>query len=214
MGRISSKELYAGLPGELAHYWDVSNKFQRWLVLELMKPIVFAGSLLEKIGEPLLLPRAIRSSITRQNQFALEIQRDLAFLFDDHHGQIIPDESVRHPLPFDCASVIVAADDLCFRFFRGRGDLRVQIAPEHAPEDWGELPLILSWLGWRDQLGPRSFVSLQDVADVLRPRMHSIREAYSAERYTQMKTMLSEEREHEQVAARQLAAEINRRLYP
>ena len=29
-----------------------------------------------------------------------------------------------------------------------------------------------------------------------------------------MKTMLSEEREHEQVAAGQLAAEINRRLYP
>ncbi len=192
----------------------MSTKFQRWLVLELMKPIVLVGSLLEKIFKPLLLPRAIRSSTARENQLALEIQQYLAFLFDEHHGRIVRDESVQHPRPFDYASVIVAADDLLFRFFRGRGELRVQVASTHAPEDWGELPLILVWLGWREQLGPRSFISFEDVADVLRPRMHSVREAYSAERYAEIRTMLSEVRDQEKAAARQLSAEINRRLYP
>jgi hypothetical protein len=73
--------------------------FQRWFVGELMRPVVLAGSILEKVIRPLLRPRAIRSSIDRENQFRIDIKQQSSFLFDEYEGNVVGDVTLEHPLP-------------------------------------------------------------------------------------------------------------------
>ena len=91
---------------------------------------------------------------------APEIQGDLAFLFSEYSAVVVPidtvepvDVTTRHPRPFDWAFVIVALDDVVFKFFGGSHDLCVWVASKRDLEKWGELPLVLHRLGWRKELG-------------------------------------------------------------
>ena len=170
------------------------------------------GSLIEKIAKPFLGPRAIRASIQRQNQFAEEIQQELPFLFNEHKGRVAADESLRHPHPFDYAVVIVQLDDFWQRFIRGRGELAVQVAAKGAPDGWEDLPIVLELLGGYEAKS-RLILLLSDVETMLKPRMSRVREAFSPSQYTDLKPQLLQSREYERTAARQLSAEINRRLY-
>jgi hypothetical protein len=122
----------------------MSNQFQRWIVQEVMKPIVLLGSGLNKLNKILFGRYQVNRSKKDEDQLAQEIQADVPFLFSEHGGRVVPDETVRYPRPFDYASVIVEVYDLRFRFFRGRGDLRVQVAPKHAPNDWRSYPWCLA----------------------------------------------------------------------
>jgi hypothetical protein len=140
-------------------------------------------------------------------------------LFNEHSASQIALETIDNPLPESLqhprfAVVIFAVDDLLFRFIRARGELDIQVTKQCDPKNWGDLPTILHWLGWRDQLGsPRIFNSLEDAAEVLRPLMKQLIDAYADPVYSQMKQRVSDARDEECVALRQLSAELNRRLY-
>jgi len=198
------------------------SKLGRWILESLVRPLVVrVGAAVEKTYNFFFWERDVRSSIERENQLASEIRQNLPFLFSDQ-GAIVPIESIQehvpkslqHPRPFDYAVVIVAIEDLLLRFIRGRGEFNIQVTRKCDPNGWGELPLVLHWLGWREQLGgPRSLMSLQDVAEVLGPRMDLLRDAYSDTRYPNTKQMVLAARDHEQGVARQLSAELNRKLY-
>lgn len=153
----------------------------------------------------------LRRSRERENQFALEIRREVPFLFEDLPGTIETDETRPHPRPFDYAVIIVALPDLLLRFTRGRGDLRVQVAPKTSRSDWAELRWLLSIVNESD-VRP-SFLYLSDVARVLKPNMDRIRAALSGERGVETWQKCADMRDYERVVAKQWSAEINRRLY-
>jgi len=199
----------------------MTKRVTRWMVEELVRPIVVTvGSGVEKIYDLIFRERNIRASIERENQLASEIRLHLGFLFREYSAAVVPIETVerakvstQHPRPFDWAFAVVALDDLVLKFFRGRGDLCVWVARKGDLDNWGELPLILHWLGWRKELDTRSFSSLQDLAEVLEPRMNLLMEAYSDRRYPETKKMVLAARDREQAVARQLSVELNRKLY-
>jgi hypothetical protein len=193
----------------------MSGKFSRWIVLEVMRPVVLIGSTLEKLHKLLFGRRLVRLSIEDEEQLALDVRSELPFLFSEYGGKIIPDATVKYPRPFDYASVIVAVDGLLIRFFRGREELRVWVTPKSAPNDWDELPLVLRMVvdasEWAE---PKPFLFLQDVARALKTRMVCLIEAFSEERYPDLKKRLSDMHKHERAVIRQWETETNRRLYP
>jgi hypothetical protein len=156
----------------------------------------------------------LRSSIQREKQLALEIQRDLSFLFDEHSATIVPDERVKHPRPFDYAMVNVALDSFFLRFIRGRGELRVEVAPRRDPRNWSDLFTVLGMVDAQEQSGSKSLLSLEDAARVLKPRVDRLRAAFSDERYAEMERQLLNEHQYDRAVIRQWETEINRRLYP
>ncbi len=184
----------------------------RRALLELLGPFVMVGVGLEKTYHFVFRQRIIRQSLQEEQQFARDIQRDLKFLFDDYCGRIVPDDTVEHPQPFDFAFAIVALEDLSFRFLRGRGSFEAWVAPRFAPKEWGELQWVLNMVDGPDPFEPRDFLSLNDIANLIKPRMIYIREAFSVERYPQTRQYLLDMRSHERAVARQLGNEISRRL--
>jgi hypothetical protein len=188
----------------------MSSKLSRSIVFELMRPIGVIGSIVGKIYDLFFGRADARLSRQRENELALEIRHDVPFLFDERGGEIVTDETLRYPRPFDFASVIVVVDDLLFRFFRGRGDLRVWVAPKREPNNWSELQTVISLI---DEDEPRPLLFLTDVQRVLRPRMIRLRAAFSEDRYRDLKQRLSDLNEHQRVAIRQWETETNRRLY-
>jgi hypothetical protein len=188
------------------------NKFWRWVVLESVAPFVLVGVGVQKTYHFLFRESILRRSREGERQFARDIQRDLKFLFDDYSGRIVPDDAVEYPLPFDFAFVIVGLDNLFFRFFRGRDAFEVWVAPSFAPKEWAELQWVLSRIGRAAPFEPREFLSLEDIANLLKPRMTFIREAFSPEQYPEIERHLSDMRSHERAVARQLSSEINRRI--
>jgi hypothetical protein len=143
-----------------------------------------------------------------EQRLAEEIRRDLAFLFTDHGGRIVADNTIRYPLPFDYAYVVVDVVNLLFRFFRGRDQLRAYIAPTHSPGAWEDLSSLLGLIGNNSEL--KEFSSLPQIASVLKPNMHWLQENLSQERYAQVQAKMADIHSHERAAIRQWEAEINR----
>jgi hypothetical protein len=201
---------------------EVPSKLTRWVLERLVRPIVVpVGFVLGKIYDFFFWESNVRLSQEHEKQLTSEIQQNLPFLFSEYAGIIVPIESIeepvskslQHPRPFDYAVVIVAVNDLLFRFIRGRGEFNIQVTKRCAPKNWGELPWILYWLGWRENMGePRSFMSMEDVAKALRPRMDLLLEEYSERRYSEMRQRVTIARAEERADARQLSAELNRKL--
>jgi len=180
-------------------------------VLELMRPVVLLGSVVERAHKLLFGPSEVRRSQAADQAFGLEIQRNLPFLFVEHAGTILMDESLEYPRPFDYTVAIVALADLSFRFIRGRGEFRAQIAPERTLEAWEDLPLVLRLID--TDFEAREFSSLQDAATALQPRMDRLIESFSADRRPALQQRLSSVHEQERAVIRQWQSEIKRRLY-
>ncbi len=191
----------------------MSNEIYRRIVYELMRPIVLIGSVLSKVDSFLFGRYHIRASRRSERRFADEIQLNLSFLFTEYNGKIVLDRTIKYPRPFDYASVIVATDGLCWRFFRGRGELRVWVAPETAPNDWEELSSVLDAIE-PDTAQCHSIMFLKDAARLLRSHMDLLKKALSPNRYPELKERLAEMHKYERGVARQWETEINRRLYP
>jgi hypothetical protein len=134
-------------------------------------------------------------------------------LFNEYNGTIVPDGTIKYPRPFDYTSVVVSLEDMLFRFFRGRGELRVWVAPKIEPNDWEDLSLVLDAIA--PESTPRhSIIFLEDAGRLLRGYMDLLRHALSPSQYPELKGRLDEIRKYERVVAKQWETEINRRLYP
>ena len=188
----------------------MSNRVSRWIVLELMRPVVLLGSVVERAHKLLFGPREVRRSREADHEFGLEIQQNLPFLFVEYAGTILMDESLEYPRPFDYTVAIVALTALSFRFIRGRGEFRVQVAPEQSLEAWEDLPLVLSLIA--TDFEAREFSSLQDAATALKPRMGRLIESFSADRRPALQQKLSSVHQQEQAVIRRWQTEIKRRL--
>lgn|SRR5262249_7866257 len=184
------------------------NKFITALV---RPPLEVIGFIFGNIYRVLFGWYDVKLSREREDVLAQDIRQDLQFLFDQG-GRIVPDVTLKHPRAFDYAVVIVVVEGMFFRFMRGRGELRAQFAYQQSG-NWSELPWLLSTIGVpdRENLGPSS--SLKDVAKMLTEHMCEIREAFASARRLETEQQLSEIRQSERVAAKQLEVEINRRVY-
>ena len=187
----------------------MSGRFTRWMVLEVLKPVVLAGNLLGMGWRVLFAGRDLKLSRTREEDFAKEIRAQVPFLFEKYQGSVVLDETVKHPRPFDYASVVVAVDNFLVRFFRGRGELRVHVAQNRAPFDWYELHVVLSVIESKTISEPLFWT---DIARLLELHMSSLKDAFSQSNYPELQQQLSQANEQERAAIAQWETETNRRL--
>jgi len=196
------------------------NRLWRRVLIELLRPFVLIGVGIEKVYNFAFWKSNVRLSMENEKRLACDIAQSIPFLFREYAGVFVPIDSIeepvpkslQHPRPFDYAVVVVAVEDLLFRFIRGRGDIGVQVTKQCDPTNWGELQWVLSMVDGPDLFEPRDFSSLEDIANLLKPRMARIKELFSVDRYPDTKHALSDMRSHERAVARQLASEISRTL--
>lgn len=179
-----------------------------------MRPVrVFIAPVLGMLYKILFGRSDLRRSKLNEARLARDIQGECSFLFEEQSAQIITNPDARHPRPFDYAVVRIATGNLLLSFTRGRGELTVEVCAAQHPGEWSELAWALAAVGGLDQIEPRAFSSLRDVAEVLKPRIDRLKEAYSEERYPETNRFLTGVKDHERAVARQLSAELNRKLY-
>jgi hypothetical protein len=120
----------------------------------------------------------------RHEQLIQEVNENLQFLFTECGGKIIANEAIPFPPAFDYAFVTIATKEMLFRIAQGREDLGVSIAPQHAPDDWQELSMVLMAMSTPEGVGSRpAYVFLRDVAQLLRMQIKPLREALSENRW-------------------------------
>jgi hypothetical protein len=187
-----------------------SNK----LIVAILRPpllvLRFFASRIYKI----FFGRADRNlAIRHQDELAQAIRNQLAFLFEEHHGAIVPNVDVRFPPEFDYAYVTVSVGDLLFRFLRGRGELSAEVRHGRTPHEWHDLSTVLSLVDPTEKIQRGPFDDLGHLGGLLRPHMNRLQNAFSTDGYPELKKQLSRVYAHDQAATRQLQTEINRRLY-
>jgi hypothetical protein len=177
-----------------------------------MRPVIFLGGFVQKVYKVLFGRVELQSSIEAEEQLAQRIRREIPFLFDEYEGRIVPDVTVKHPRPFDYASVIVATDEMLFRFFQGCDELRIWVAAPRAPTEWNDIFQVLVALDEKNP--PKWILFWSDATSLLRPRIDKLSEAFSEQRYPAMKDRLLKLRAHERAVIREQEIELSRRLYP
>ncbi len=88
-------------------------------------------------------------------------------------------------LPFDFASVTLNYKNICFSFARGRGELNVSLSPRHAPRETHELMYIVAALDCVNISKVTTDSHLDGAADLIRPRLDALNEAFSERRYSE-----------------------------
>ena len=136
----------------------------------------------------------------------------MRFLFAKHDARIIPNEGVRFPPPFDYAVATIAVENLVLRFIRGLGEVGVFVAPASAPSDWHDLSLVLSVIQAFHNLQRQMFRDVWHAAGVLQNHFSQLIEAFSAERFPQLRDRLEREfYAYERFTNRQWEIETNRK---
>lgn len=189
----------------------MSRQFSRFLMATLKPPLEVIRFVIETTYKALFGRHDIKLSKQHEDDLVQDLRQDLGFLIDQG-GRIFSDTTLKHPRAFDYAVVIIGVGAIFFRFLRGRGELRVQVAYEH-PGDWSELPWLLGILGVPGWETLRPFASLKEVGDTLRGSMGRIREAFSDAQRRETEHQLSDMHQRERLVAKQLEIETNRRLY-
>jgi hypothetical protein len=140
------------------------------------------------------------------------IKQEMTFLFHNFDGYIV--SNCYYPYSFGNAIVIVEAKNILLRVVRDRGDIRLDIAPHHHPDDWHDLSLVISALNTPDEIRRMAFYDLSEAAKVLKPNINHLQEAFSDNQYPRLQVHLLEIDKYEDAITRQWETEINRRLYP
>jgi hypothetical protein len=112
-------------------------------------------------------------------RLANEIKQNLAFLFCELEGRIVPSDDYGVPRAFDLAVVTVSTQDFLIRFVRVRGEFNVQVASTKPPHRWEDLSAALENAELREGAtlngvvatrSSRAYSSFADVKRLLRTR--------------------------------------------
>jgi hypothetical protein len=139
-----------------------------------------------------------------------DIHKWLGFLFTDYGARIIPNDQ-EPPALFDFAMVTLSVGDLVFRIFRGRGDVTLRVASSRIPNEFHEFSTLLSAMD--SGVKRQGFSHLMDIERILKPHMNELKEAFTAQRFPQIKDELLRIYARDRVITKQWETEINRRLY-
>jgi hypothetical protein len=111
-----------------------------------------------------------------QEEFTREIRKNLPFLFANYGAQVIPHDRP-YPLVADYTVILVAIDSIRFRFVRGRGEFRVDVARHNTPNDWQEVSSVISQIGAADgSRSVQSYYRLKDFGRLLGPNLDRLKE--------------------------------------
>jgi hypothetical protein len=184
-----------------------------WLITVVRPPLMVIMFVLESTYA-LLFGWWLNKGIARANQHRLrkDIQDELWFLFSEYGARIVPNDPMRFPPPLDYAVVTLVANDLNFKFVRGRGDLDVYVGPDRLPRFRHELSLVLSQLDVAGVPMRQPLYRLANVQRILRPYMDLLRDAFSEDKYPELERRLSHVYENDRLVTRQVEAGINTRL--
>ncbi len=140
-----------------------------------------------------------------------DVQENLYFLYSG--GQVIKEKRTEI-LPFDYAIVRIIFGNVVFCFTRGRDELNVSLSPRHAPNHTHLLPVVISALDSKDVTEQRRVSYLSEVAELLRPRLDAVNQAFSEQAYPDFQKKLASEEQTLRTLTRQAEWELNKRLYP
>jgi hypothetical protein len=139
-----------------------------------------------------------------------DVQANLYFLTSA--GHLVKERRVHIP-PFDYASIRIIFDNLCLRFTRGQCELNISLSPSRDLEDSHHIDWVVATLDSKDVTELEPMGSLEEVAQVLRPRLEALNRAFSESEYPEFRKKLSEEEKSERVRTRQLEWELNQAVY-
>jgi len=121
-------------------------------------------------------------------KFEAQVRKDLGFLFTQYDAKIISNNY--NYRVFGNANIVIKAGDLVLNVVRDRGEIHVYVAREPVTvinAEWKELGCALAALVMdesNDQIpGPFFYATLSRVADLLKPALPQLQEAFSAPRY-------------------------------
>ena len=117
-----------------------------------------------------------------RRKFIAEIDRDFSELFAEHNGRVVPHEGENLPRAFDYVSVTVEIEEIRLRFTRGRGELRVQVAPASDVQGWMDLSILWPRIATPESGRPPSpYDELGEVAERLKARWTQLVDTVSTE---------------------------------
>jgi hypothetical protein len=149
-----------------------------------------------------------------ERRLADDLQLAVKFLFVTYHARIVPNHGLRFPPPNDYAVVTIAVENLLIRFFRGLGELGVNVAPDSNPSDWHDLSLVLGVIDGSGPLHRGKFRDVWQAATALQNSFPKLIEVFSVERFPELKHRLELEfYVYERLSNRQWEIETNARLY-
>lgn len=166
------------------------NYLRRFLLFLFSPFLVLLGAVLVNGSKILGLDK--RAAIKNQNRLGEDIQNFNPFLFKECGAEIVPNEGVRFPPGFDYAYVTVVAGNVRLQFLRGRGELRVEVAPRQNPRDLNEISTVLREIGsLQGYVNRPAYLELRDFAYLLQTHWSVLQEAFSEEHYEKTKERIS-----------------------
>jgi hypothetical protein len=139
-----------------------------------------------------------------------DVQANLYFLFSEGH---VVKERWTKIHPFDYACVRIDYGNICFWFTRGRNELNVSLSPRHLPNETYELNVVIAALDPTDVTEQKPIRYLSEVADLIKPRLNALNEAYSEQHYHEFKRKLASGKDSLRVLAKQAEWDLNRAIY-
>ena len=145
-----------------------------------------------------------------QAEFERKIRRDAEALFHKHAAEVVPNEGVPFPPPFDGAFVTVRADGMLIRFEKGRGDFNVRVASVERPLGWTDLELLIAAIETPDDVRRKGVADAWVAGRVLDRHWDDLKKALQSDSTSHV---LREFREREEIHRKAAERELNRRLY-
>jgi len=102
--------------------------------------------------------------------------------FEKHGAQVIPHlKAPQRPRVFDYVDVTVGLKPLIFYFVRGRGEFRVDVAPEDIPNDCQEIGEVIAAI--HELNDPAQYYRLADFGYLLQQNLDALGKAFSRSEY-------------------------------
>ena len=174
------------------------------------------GAVLEFVTFPLRLLfsplRLLDRPMARKEQaeFERKIRRDAEALFCKHGAEVVPNEGVPFPPPFDGAFVTVRADGMLIRFEEGRGDFNVRITSVERPQGWTDLELLLAAIETPDDVRRRGVATVFVAGRELDRHWDDLKQALRSD---SVQKTIREFLEREETYFKAYSRELNRHLY-
>jgi hypothetical protein len=157
---------------------DFLRELLRFVILVLIRPVVRAlVAIVSPIYRVLFGSFGDRAYRKLQEKLEHDVRENLAWLFEKYEGKVISNTQ-DYPRAFDYATVTVSVRQILIRFIRGRGELRVDVAPAHAPTDWQEVGEAINSIDESGQRPPR-YYRFQDLGDLLERNLERLNAAFS-----------------------------------
>ncbi len=119
-----------------------------------------------------------------ERRLLVDVRESFAGVLSDHTGIISTEGRGRRPA-FDFAIAVIKFSEIGVRITRGRGELRIQIAPARDLNDWNDIEILWRVLHLQEwSVSPSPYDSLDDVSDYLKAHWDKIVAAMSPQHYS------------------------------